>query len=152
MRPQLAEDDIAQIMSINERLSRLEQAQTLREMVRAAVFVGPWSGTASSDKTITGLLPGDYLVGAQASAYRTTAGLGGTDFYLNGVLRILSYVFFNEPNSHRAANTSWTLMSITGTTLLVQLRNGAPGGVLTSSDGNDFGSVVVIPSRIGAVI
>jgi hypothetical protein len=161
MRPQLVEDDIAQHLSISERLRRLEQAEyasrltaleSLRGLVKAAIFLGPWSGTTSSDKTITGLTPGAYLVGVQASAYRTaTIGLAGTDFYLNSALLAQSLFYTNEAGSHKAGNTSWTVVSITGTTLLVQLRNSAPGGVASSSDGNDYGSVVVIPALTGAL-
>jgi hypothetical protein len=59
--------------------------------------------------------------------------------------------YTNEVGSHKAGNTSWVVVNITGTTLLVQLRNSAPGGVASSSDGNDYGSVVVIPALTGAL-
>lgn len=117
--------------------------------IQAAVMQGPWNNGVNIASVFTVNIPSTsmYYIIYQGSAYMTGAPRRfGIDLYLDGVLAVTNNFFANEINSHKATNISGIKRSLTKGIHHLAFNAGAPDGVVTSSDNNDTGFILLIPT------
>lgn len=155
MNDRYSQDDLFKILRrYEDRLDRLERSITTAQTkgiagVAAARVIGPFSASpypgtpGASGQDITIPVAGTYIAIATGTGFKTVAGNGALDVYVNNVFLGSCILYFNAANTHLALESLHVSAALPAGT--VKWFVGASGGL--SSDSQDAADISLI--RIG---